>query len=111
MSKKAETVIQKGILDALLGLGLIAVRLNSGSVRVKRGYLHLAPKGTPDLVVQLRDGRVGWVEVKTDEGKRTPEQAAFEVRARRDPCVYVLARSVNEALGGLGLIQNKGEEG
>lgn len=97
MTAKPETVLSRAIQDALLAIGCIVVRVQSGCVRVKRGVMHLAPKGTPDMYVAHR-GAHGWLEVKCEKGKRTPEQIAWAQKAAQQGVPVVEVRSVAEAL-------------
>jgi len=55
------------------GLPIYAVRIHSGKVKVLRGWMHLAPTGTPDSLLVL-DGHYVWVEWKRPGGKVTAEQ-------------------------------------
>lgn len=103
--RKRETKLQGEIVCALRALGLITLRLNSGGVPTRRGWVTLQPAGTPDVFVQLRDGRAAWVEVKVDDGRSSEEQRDFARRARLHNAVHVEARSVDEALVGLGIIR------
>ena len=49
------------ILKALIQLGIMAHRINSGTVKVRGGWVKLAPEGTADIVVYPRAiaGRFG----------------------------------------------------
>lgn len=97
MTAKPETVLSRAIQDALIAIGAMVVRVQSGKVPVKRGWLQLAPKGTPDLWV-ARYGRTGWFEVKCGKGERTPEQIAWAETAARHGIRVVEVRSVTEAV-------------
>ena len=58
-------------------------RCPSGKVRVKGGYMQLAPAGTADITVVLRgSGRYLGVEVKKDGKKSTTSAARREVQAK-----------------------------
>ena len=72
---KGETALQKAIVDFLRAKGHEVLRLNSGTLRVKRGYLHCAKKGTPDILC-LVDGRAIFFEVKMPGKKITKAQSA-----------------------------------
>jgi len=98
MSTKAETVLSKAIRGALEQCGYVVHRLQSGRVPVKRGWLHLEPKGTPDLLV-LRRAKACYLEVKLPGEKPTEEQIAkhSELRDRTGCAVYVVT-APHEAL-------------
>lgn len=103
MTTKAETSLARAIREALSVLGVVAWREQSGQVRVRRGYMHLAPEGTPDIVGHMPDGRALYLEVKHGKGKERPAQTAFLARARAAGCVCGTVRSVAEAVA---LVQN-----
>jgi hypothetical protein len=82
--------------------GCWALRVNSGRVAVRRGWLHLAPENTPDIIGHIR-GRHFAIECKVPGEKPKPGQAAFLERAERDGCITGVATSVAEGLRLLGL--------
>ena len=73
-------------------------RNQTGCVQVKRGWMHLAPEGTPDLTGHLDDGIALHVEVKTPEGETSPEQDKFILAAQKRGCCAFVARSGAEAI-------------
>jgi len=91
-----ETDIQKSILLYLDAHDITAWRNNSGSVRVKGGYMHLSPTGTPDIVGYLPDGRFLGIEVKRPGEDRTPAQVAFAINAEACGALCFVARSVED---------------
>jgi hypothetical protein len=92
--EKPETVRQRAIVKALEATGRMVLRIQSGSVPGRRGWIHLAPKGTPDLLV------IGWgfLEVKVGDGKLSPEQVVMHERIRRAGVRVAVVRSAAEAL-------------
>jgi hypothetical protein len=78
MSKEAD--LQKEVIKALKQLGLFHLRINSGVVKVRGGFVHLAPLGTADLIV-FKGTQPYWVELKgmgqTTHRKRAEAQDAF----------------------------------
>lgn len=101
MSEQSEVV--RPILDALRSMGICAWRNQSGKVRVRGGFMMLAPKGTPDIVGFLRDGRFLGIECKLPDGKHqeTQEQREFGRVLANSGGVYILARTVDEVFVGL----------
>lgn len=63
-------------------------------------YLQLAPAGASDLV-GLHRGQFLGVEVKSAVGRQSKEQSAFERMVRTQGGIYVLARSVTEAIAAI----------
>jgi hypothetical protein len=67
---KPETKAQAAIVAALASVGRVAIRIQSGKVKVGGGWMQLAPEGTPDLYVL----GWGWLEVKHGQGKPSAAQ-------------------------------------
>lgn len=80
---KAETTLSKQIADQLDQLGIWHLRLNSGRVKVRGGWMHLCPEGTPDRVCLL-EGRAVFIEVKVPGEQPTPEQIACHERIKQN---------------------------
>lgn len=68
-------------------------RMNSGAVRIGKRFVRFGWKGCPDVLGQLRDGRLLGVEVKSPTGKLRPEQAIFLERIRLAGGVAFMARN------------------
>ena len=71
---------------------------SAGSFRVKGGYMTVGIKGMPDVMGQLRDGRLFGVEVKKPKEKPKPEQLEFLDMISRNGGVSGWATCVDEAL-------------
>jgi hypothetical protein len=90
----SERVIQADIVEALARAGRFAFRVHSGKVRVARGWMQLAPAGTPDLYVL----GWGWLEIKTEKGRVRPEQTTMHRHIRAAGERVATVRTVKEAL-------------
>ena len=105
MSTKAETLLTRTIIEAITRSRRACVwRQQSGVVAVRRGWMHLAPEGSSDIVGYMLDGsgRHVAIEVKgaSAHGRRgasDEQQSALEA-ARSAGCVVGVATSVDEAL-------------
>lgn len=75
---QSETDVSRRIQRALEAMGLLVVRVHSGKVKVRGGWMRLAAKGTPDIWTEL-----GWIEVKKPGEDRSPEQVAWHAEAKR----------------------------
>ena len=86
------------ILKALTAHSAVAwcERMNSGAVRIGKRFVRFGWKGCPDVLGQLRDGRLLGVEVKAPKGKLRPEQAIFLERIRRAGGVAFMARDCRD---------------
>ena len=92
------------VLAALRGHPAVAwvERMNSGATRMGARFVRFGFKGCPDVLGQLRDGRLLACEVKAKRGKVTDEQAAVLERIRDAGGVAFVARDlrdVNRELG------------
>lgn len=96
------TQITSPIVAALNKAGYFAMRLNSGRVRVRGGFMTLCPVGTADILLCLPDRLPIWVEtkaVKKDYHKEQQEaQGAFRARVEALGHTFVVARSLDDVL-------------
>lgn len=93
----SETELSRSIQSALEGLGALVTRIQSGSLRGAGGHVQCARKGTPDLHVLYR-GFNGFLEVKTDTGELSGDQAAWHAEARQHGGAVYVVRSTEQAL-------------
>lgn len=91
---KPETSRQALIVEALETAGRLVIRIQSGRVRVKGGWMHLAPTGTPDLYVV----GWGWLETKLENTKPSAEQLRMHARLRSAGERVEIIRTPSEAL-------------
>jgi len=92
--------IQSAIRLKLSELGYAVFRINTGKVQMKDGrwFDTGVPKGFSDLMA-VKDGKVYFLEVKTDKGKASKEQLNFlAVMRDRYGCVTAIVRSVDDAV-------------
>ncbi len=75
---KPETAISRDIQAALTAVGIPCIRVQSGKVKVRGGWMQLADEGTPDLWTPW-----GWLEVKTAGGLLRPAQESWRERMAR----------------------------
>jgi hypothetical protein len=74
-----------------------AWRCNSGTVKVGARYVHLAPKGTPDIVGYIApSGRMFGIEIKSDTGKVKPAQREWMNGARAAGVLVAVCRTAQE---------------
>ena len=71
-------------------------RMNSGAARMGARFVRVGFKGCPDVLGQLRDGRLLGVEVKAKAGRLRPEQAVFLERIRFAGGVAFVARDLRD---------------
>ena len=79
-----------------------AERMNSGAARVGGRFIRFGWPGCPDVMGQLRDGRLLGVEVKAQTGRLRPEQAVFLERIRGAGGVAFVARDLRDVTRELG---------
>ena len=68
-------------------------RMNSGAARMGARFVRFGWNGCPDVLGQLKDGRLLGVEVKGPAGKLRPEQSVFLERIRCAGGVAFVARN------------------
>ena len=72
-------------------------RMNGGAVRIGKRFVRFGWKGCPDVLGQMKDGRLLGVEVKAAMGRLRPDQAVFLERIRLAGGVAFMARDCNAA--------------
>jgi hypothetical protein len=98
-----EAQLQDQIRLALGSTGQILLYRNNCGVADMRGFKIRFGVGNPggsDLVGVFR-GRAVFVEIKTPVGRVSPEQRAFQGCVERHGGIYVVLRSVDDALAWL----------
>jgi len=76
-------------------------RMNTGAARIGNRFVKFGFTGCPDVLGQLRDGRMLGVEVKAPKGKLRPEQAVMLERIAGAGGVAFVARDCNDVFRGL----------
>lgn len=96
----SEQEIQNKIILEVNKLGHRLWRANAGKVQTKDNrIIKLFPKGFPDTVgFRKTDGKIIFIEVKTDKGRLRPEQEKFKTFIETQPVLYGVARSVDDAI-------------
>ncbi len=67
-------------------------RMNSGAANIGGRFVRFGWNGCPDVLGQLKDGRLLGVEVKAEKGRLRPEQTIFLKRVRAAGGVAFMAR-------------------
>jgi len=95
-----ETAIQNEILLEASKQGHRLWRTNAGKVKTEYGaWIKLLPKGFPDTCgFRKGDGKFLAIEVKTAKGRMRKDQKQFARFALKQPIIYGVARSVDEAI-------------
>jgi VRR-NUC domain len=96
--KEAAALVE--VLQALRAHPAVAwcERMNSGAVKVGTRFVRFGWKGCPDVLGQLKDGRLLGVEVKSPTGRLRPEQTVFLDRVRAAGGVAFMARDMRDVL-------------
>ena len=99
--KHEESIIQAGIVQflQLAGVFFFAVSNELAGGNLKRNMLFKAMgmrAGTSDLVVVLPEGKVLFIEVKTQEGKQSDKQVAFQKKVESLGHKYFVVRGVDD---------------
>lgn len=101
-----EAITQAEILLAIGRIpGLLCWRNNSGALPDRSGrVIRYGLVGSPDILACYR-GRFLGIEVKAKDGKQREAQVNFQRALERAGGVYVVARSVDDALSAIEAIQ------
>ncbi len=91
---KEETKLSKAIQAGLKSAGFHVERIQTGTHRVRGGYLHCASNGTPDLYIL----GFGFAEVKLPGESLNEDQEAWHRRARLAGDRVEVVSSLAEAL-------------
>jgi len=93
-----EALLQKQVLAHLMQVpDSFFWRANTGAAKTARGFVHFGLPGQSDVLGLVR-GRFVAVELKSEDGRLRPEQRAFRDRVLRAGGIYIVARSVDDAL-------------
>ena len=97
---KPEAAALVEVLKAVRAHPLVAwaERQNSGAAKVGNRFIRFGWPGCPDVLGQLKDGRLLGVEVKAKTGRLRPEQAIFLERIRGAGGVAFVARDLRDVL-------------
>jgi hypothetical protein len=99
-----EKAIQNEILEALGPRRDLRIwRINTGVARSMdfKRVIRFGVPGQADISGVLIDGRRLEIEVKTPTGRQSPQQKAFEAMIKSFGGVYILARSLADAVAGV----------
>ena len=104
VNRRPEAAALAEVLKALRAHPAVAwcERQNSGAVRVGGRFVRFGWPGCPDVLGQLKDGRLLGVEVKAAKGRTSPEQAAFLARINRAGGLAFVARDLRDVAHELG---------
>ncbi|MEA2991839.1 MAG: hypothetical protein QOD40_759 [Alphaproteobacteria bacterium] len=95
-----ESEIQRAICDYLSLKGCPFSHTNNAPIYDKtRGAFRALPKytrkGCPDICL-IKEGRLYGIEVKSEDGRLSPEQIALGKEIEVNRGVYVVARSIDD---------------
>jgi len=76
-------------------------RMNTGAAMVGKRFIRFGWPGCPDVLGQLRDGRLLGVEVKSPTGRLRTEQALFLARINQAGGLAFVARNCRDVLNNL----------
>ncbi|MBK8664996.1 MAG: VRR-NUC domain-containing protein [Burkholderiales bacterium] len=95
---KPEAAALAEVLKALRAHPAVAwcERQNSGAAKVGNRFIRFGWPGCPDVLGQMKDGRLLGVEVKSRTGRPSPEQSLFLERIRAAGGVAFVARDCRD---------------
>lgn len=95
---KPETELAQRVVSIFKRFGFECIRLQSGVVRVRRGWLHGARKGTSDYLICGPRGAHRFVELKMPGETPTKDQLAWRDHMQRLGHIVDVVTSTPEAL-------------
>lgn len=111
-NSKPEAAALVEVLQALRAHPAVAwcERMNSGAAKVGNRFIRFGFTGCPDVLGQLRDGRMLGVEVKALKGKLRPEQSIVLERINGAGGLAFVARNCLDVIRELSIntAQSKG---
>ena len=99
-----EAALVRQVISYFRARGILAWRNNSGATAYqspgkKPRFVRFGLAGSPDIVaVDPNNGKIVCVECKSDSGKQSPEQKAFQCEVEKATGVYILARDLDEVI-------------
>lgn len=106
---RKNTPREQPILNAILQMLRLhpkvawVARINAGAYKTPDGrFIRFGFPGCPDVLGQMKDGRILMIEVKSEDGRVTPDQAHMIAVSRAHNGVAGIARSVEEAMAIVG---------
>ena len=102
-NSKPEAAALCEVLKALRASPAVAwcERMNTGAAMVGKRFIRFGWPGCPDVLGQLRDGRLLGVEVKSPTGRLRTEQALFLARINQAGGLAFVARNCRDVLNNL----------
>ena len=100
---RAEAAALVEVLKAVRAHPLVewCERMNSGAAKVGNRFIRFGWPGFPDVLGQLKDGRLLGMEVNAKAGRLRPEQAVFLERIRGAGGVAFVARDCRDVFDNL----------
>jgi hypothetical protein len=100
---KPEDALKAQVVEALTKMNIFFLRINSGKLPVRRGYMQLAPEGTADFLIC--NPHPVWIELKAPgqptKASRKAAQAAFAMRVLGLGHKHAYCTSLDEVLEAL----------
>ena len=95
--KEKESDVVRSISEYLQARRHFFWRNNTGAFRTDKGGMYFfGAKGSPDLFVLTRGGVLISLEVKTQTGRQSPDQKAWETRCQEIGASYHVVRSIED---------------
>ena len=100
---KPEAAALVEVLMALRSHSAVAwvERMNSGAARIGNRFVKFGFIGCPDVLGQLRDGRLLGVEVKASKGRLRPDQTIVLERINTAGGLAFVAKNCNDVFAAL----------
>ena len=94
--KISEAQLQKACVELLRAAGWKVRPAPRLGHQQRGGAAYEVPKGEPDLLAVKAPSRILWAELKTLDGRVSPEQKSWHAAARKAGFEVVVVRSVDD---------------
>ena len=94
--KESET--QKQVMDYLRWKKIFCYKVNNWGFRKQDGgFIPQQQKGIPDIICHYK-GQVIYLEIKSEKGKQSEHQLAFNEQCVRDGIQYFIVRNLDQLI-------------
>jgi hypothetical protein len=105
MERRRNAHPEQGVVNAVMQVLRLhpkvawRARMNSGAYKTPDGrFVRFGFPGCPDIIGQLRDGRILMLECKAEDGRVTEDQEAVLETCRENNGVCGVVRTIDDAL-------------
>lgn len=101
--KTPESGVLRACLDLLAAHNIWWMRINVGAVKIGNRFIRFAESGTADILATFQDDiepliHLLWIECKSDSGRQSEAQKAFQRRVQDVGHNYLIVREPEQLI-------------